>query len=165
MSFYLEEEVPVSFDFDYRSVAREVVEECLSCEHFPYEAQVTLTLTDDEGIAEYNRRFRKIDRATDVLSFPLLSYESAGDFAFLKEERETDFDPDTGEAMLGDIILNVARVPIQAQSYGHSELREFAFLITHSMLHLFGYDHMNEEDAALMQEHQRVILTARNILR
>lgn len=71
---------------------------------------------------------------TDVLSFPMLSYEKAGDFSFLEEESEDDFNPDTGEVMLGDIIISVDKVSEQAQSYGHSPKREFAFLIVHSML-------------------------------
>jgi len=91
------------FSFDYKRLAEEVVFLfCLESEHFPYEAEVNLTLTDNEGIHAINREYRQIDRPTDVLSFPMLSYEQAGDFGFLKEEREEDFNPDTGEALLGD---------------------------------------------------------------
>ena len=74
-------------------------------------------------------------------------------------------EPDTGEVVLGDIILNTQRAKQQAESLGHSEKREFAFLIVHSMLHLFGYDHMTEEDAAEMEERQRMILEEMHILR
>ena len=101
-----------------------------------------MTLTDNEGIHAINKEYRQIDRPTDVLSFPMLSYETPGDFSFLSDENEDDFNPDTGEVMLGDIIISVDKVKEQALEYGHSEKREFAFLITHSMLHLFGYDHM-----------------------
>lgn len=165
MSFYLEEEVNVDFDFDYAKLADEVVAFCLSHENFPYEAEVNLTLTDNDGIWKINKEFREIDRATDVLSFPMLEYDEPGDFSFLENENEEDFNPDTGEALLGDIIISVEKVHEQAKSYGHSVEREFAFLITHSMLHLFGYDHIEEDEAKIMEDKQRIILEEMNILR
>lgn len=126
---------------------------------------MNLTLTDNEGIHEINRMYRQIDAPTDVLSFPMLSYEQAGDFSALEEDYEDNFNPDTGEIMLGDIVISVDRVREQAAAYGHSERREFAFLIVHSMLHLFGYDHMTPEDAAVMEPKQRQILEEMNISR
>lgn len=165
MSFYLEEECEVPFDFDYQALAERVVAFCLEHEHFPYEAEVNLTLTDNEGIHELNREYRQIDRPTDVLSFPMLSYEQAGDFSFLEEESDDDFNPDSGEVMLGDIVISVDKVLEQSESYGHSPRREFAFLIVHSMLHLFGYDHIEAEDAAVMEPKQRQILGEMEILR
>lgn len=165
MSFYLEEECEIPFTFDYRELAESVVSFCLTHENFPYEAEVNLTMTDNEGIHELNREYRQIDRPTDVLSFPMLSYEQAGDFSFLTEESEDDFNPDSGEVMLGDIVISVDKVLEQAESYGHSPRREFAFLIVHSMLHLFGYDHMEAEDAAVMEPKQRQILEAMQISR
>ena len=95
----------------------------------------------------------------------MLSYEKAGDFSFLEEESEDDFNPDTGEVMLGDIIISVDKVLEQAQSYGHSPKREFAFLIVHSMLHLFGYDHIDPKDAAIMEPKQKQILEEMHIVR
>lgn len=165
MSFYLEETCKIAFDFAYDKLAEQVVSFCLEHENFPYEAEVNLTLTDNDGIHEINREYRKIDRPTDVLSFPMLTYENAGDFSFLEEESEDDFNPDTGEVMLGDIVISVDKVLEQAENYGHSVRREFAFLLVHSMLHLFGYDHIKEEDAAIMEPKQRQILSAMNILR
>ena len=161
MSFFLEEEVEVDFDFDYRQIAEKVINYCIEREKFPYEAEINLTLTDNEGIHIINKEYRDIDRATDVLSFPMLSYETPGDFSFLMDENDDDFNPDTGEAILGDIIISVDKVREQAEEYGHSELREFAFLITHSMLHLFGYDHM----AKVMEDKQRQILDELSITR
>ena len=111
-----------------------------------------------------NREFRQIDRPTDVLSFPMVAYGKPGDFSALGQD-EDNFNPDTGEAMLGDIVLNVEWVKEQARQYGHSEEREYAFLILHSMLHLLGYDHMTEEDAAQMEGKQREILNQMGILR
>lgn len=165
MSFFLEEEVEVDFDFDYRHIAEKVINYCIEREKFPYEAEINLTLTDNEGIHIINKEYRDIDRATDVLSFPMLSYETPGDFSFLMDENDDDFNPDTGEAILGDIIISVDKVREQAEEYGHSELREFAFLITHSMLHLFGYDHMEPEEAKVMEDKQRQILDELSITR
>lgn len=158
MSFELEENCPVDFPFDYRALAEKVIAYCLKREAFPCEAEIALTLTDEEQIREINQQHRGIDSATDVLSFPLLAYERPGDFSFLSQKDGDDFNPDTGEAMLGDIVLCVDKVKQQAESYGHSQEREFAFLIVHSMLHLFGYDHIDEEDAAIMEPMQRAIL-------
>jgi probable rRNA maturation factor len=165
MSFYLEKNCEVNFPFDEDALADKVVSYCLEYMDFPYEAEVNLTLTDNNGIQEINREFRDFDSPTDVLSFPLLSYETPGDFSFLQEESEDDFNPDTGEVMLGDIVISVDKVREQAKSFGHSEEREFAFLIVHSMLHLFGFDHMTEVEAAQMEEKQNLILSDLNILR
>ncbi len=165
MSFILEEEVKVPFSFEYEKLAEQVINHCLDYANFPYEAEINLTLTDNAGIHIINKEFREIDRPTDVLSFPMLNYTLPGDFSFLDEEDNDDFNPDTGEALLGDIVISVEKVLEQAESYGHSVEREYAFLITHSMLHLFGYDHMTEEEAAIMEAKQTEILTQMNILR
>ena len=142
-----------------------LVSYCLDYAKFPYEAEVNLTLTDNEGIHCINKEFRQIDRPTDVLSFPMLNYTTPGDFAFLDDEDSDDFNPDTGEALLGDIIISVEKVVEQAENFGHSVEREYAFLIAHSMLHLFGFDHMEEDEAAVMEEKQKEILNQMNILR
>lgn len=165
MSFYLEEEAKVNFTFNYSELAERVVSFCLDYMAFPYEAEVNLTLTDNAGIHEINKEFRQIDRPTDVLSFPMLNYEVPGEFSFLDDEDSDDFNPDTGEALLGDIVISVEKVKEQAESFGHSEEREYAFLITHSMLHLFGFDHMTPEEAEVMESKQRDILQKMNILR
>ena len=165
MSFYLEEECEVLLDFDYKELAQTVIDFCLEHERFEYAVEVNLTLTNNEGIHIINKEYRQIDRPTDVLSFPLLSYDKPGDFSFLEDENEDNFNPDTGEVMLGDIIISVEKVFEQANEYGHSPRREFAFLITHSMLHLFGYDHMEPDEAAVMEAKQRAILEGLNILR
>ncbi len=112
-----------------------------------------------------NRQFRGIDEPTDVLSFPLQEYPSPGDFSRIDEDGWDSFDPDSGELLLGDIVINADRVISQAAEYGHSQMREFAFLIAHSILHLCGYDHMEEEERSQMEEHQRRILDALGITR
>lgn len=158
-------ETKISFSFHYRELARKVIETAMDAEDFPYEAEINLTLVDNDSIKEINASYRNIDRATDVLSFPLLSYEYPGDFSRVENLLEDNINPDSGEVMLGDIVISVDKVREQAKEYGHSEKREYAFLIVHSMLHLFGYDHMEAEDAEIMQEHQRKILSELKILR
>ena len=165
MTFEIENVYPEVVLPDYETVIKNVIEAALDYEKCPYEAQVYVLLTDNEEIHQINREHRQIDRPTDVLSFPMLSYEKAGDFSFLEEESEDDFNPDTGEVMLGDIIISVDKVLEQAQSYGHSPKREFAFLIVHSMLHLFGYDHIDPKDAAIMEPKQKQILEEMHIVR
>lgn len=165
MSLNIEKEVEAVFDFNCEKLAEDVISYTIEHEKFPYEAEVNLTLTDNEGIHEINRMYRQIDAPTDVLSFPMLSYQKAGDFSALENDYEDNFNPDTGEIMLGDIIISVDRVRTQAADYGHSERREYAFLIVHSMLHLFGYDHMTEEEASQMEAKQQQILDAMQISR
>ena len=165
MSLNLEVEVDVPFTFDYEALAGEVVAFTIDHEGFPYEAEVNLTLTDNEGIHAINKEYRQIDRPTDVLSFPMLSYETPGDFSFLSDENEDDFNPDTGELLLGDIVLCVQKIKEQADKYGHSEKRELAFLTAHSMMHLFGYDHMTPEESAVMEAKQNEVLERLGITR
>lgn len=164
MTISMEEEIEVTFDFDYRKLANEVILYTIEHESFPYEAEINVTLVDNDRIREINKEYRQIDRATDVLSFPLLEYEEAGVFDGLEEDMD-NFNPDTGEILLGDIIISVPKVYEQAEAFGHAVKREFAFLIVHSMLHLFGYDHMTEEEAAFMENKQREILEKLKITR
>ena len=164
MTVTIEEEQNPEFGFDYQSLAKEVIEAAIEWEEFPYETEVNLLLVSLDEIHEINREHRNIDRPTDVLSFPMIQYESPGDVSRIEED-EDNCNPDTGEAPLEDIILCVDKVKEQAESYGHTVEREFAFLILHSMLHLFGYDHMTEEEVIVMEQKQREILEHMNILR
>lgn len=157
MTIYLEEESDIKLPVDCRKIAEQVVEETLDYEGFPYEAEVEILLTDNEAIREMNREQRGIDRPTDVLSFPLIEYEKAGDFDALEDQPDC-FHPETGEALLGDIVISKEKVLSQAEEYGHSPVREYAFLIAHSMLHLLGYDHMEEQERLIMEKKQNDIL-------
>ena len=122
--------------------------------------------SDPENIRTMNREHRNIDRETDVLSFPMVDYPSPASFDFLETEEGDDcFNPDSGELMLGDIVISVARARAQAEEYGHSLRREFAFLVAHSMLHLLGYDHMTPEEAAVMEAKQEEVLQRLGITR
>ena len=163
MTSYVENETEITFTFAEKEILDKVADAVLLKEGCPYEAQVNLLITDNEGIRTYNASYRQIDRATDVLSFPNLDFETPADFSHLEEHEADYFDPESGELLLGDIILSADKVKEQAESYGHSELREFAFLIAHSMLHLCGYDHMEPEEAKVMEAKQEEVLAGLNI--
>ncbi len=134
----------------------------LKCE---YEAECSLIITSPEEIRCINCDNRGIDRETDVLSFPLIDFDEPCGYSCIDENDFTQFNPDTGELMLGDIIISYERAVEQAQEYGHSIKREVAFLIVHSILHLFGYDHMDDDERIVMEDKQREILDALNITR
>lgn len=165
MTFYVENETTVTFPFTVEEIVAQVAEKVLDTENCPYEVQLNVLLTDNEGIHAFNKQYRDIDKETDVLSFPNLDFEKEGEFEIAEEDEADYFDPDTGELILGDIIISVDKVQEQAESYGHSLKREFAFLVAHSMLHLCGYDHMTEEEAAVMEQKQEDVLGALNITR
>ncbi len=165
MHYFIENETDVIFEFDVEEVVKFVVDEVLDMEQCPYESQVNVLLTDNEGIRYFNKEYRNIDKETDVLSFPNLDFAEPGDFE-VDEDAEADyFDPESGELILGDIIISVDKVKEQAESYGHSRKREFAFLVAHSMLHLSGYDHIEPEEAKVMEQKQEKVLQKLGITR
>lgn len=135
----------------------ELVEKCaraaLEEEHIDDDAEVSVTLVDNERICELNNEFREIDRETDVLSFPL------GD------ENGFETNPDTDAILLGDIVISLEKAQSQAEEYGHSFLREVAFLLTHSLFHLLGYDHMTPDEEKEMFAKQEKVLEKLGITR
>lgn len=165
MTSYVEIETDIKFEFHVKEILDAVMEQTLLQENCPYEAQVNLLVTDNEGIHELNRQYRKVDAPTDVLSFPMIPFEKEADFSIVEGEEADYFDPESGELLLGDIIISAQKVIEQALKYGHSPKREFAFLTAHSMLHLCGYDHMEEKQAQLMEQKQEQILTKLGITR
>ena len=165
MTSYVENETDVSFPFTMQEILEQIMETVLETENCPYETTVNLLLTDRNGIREYNREYRDLDKETDVLSFPNIPFIKAGDFTVVEEDEAAYFDPDSGELVLGDIILSADHVAAQAQEYGHSLLREFAFLTAHSMFHLCGYDHMTPQEATIMERKQEAVLEQLNITR
>lgn len=164
MTLNIEMEYDSPLEFDYEEIADKVALAALDYERCPYEAEINLVLTGNEEIQRTNREFREIDRVTDVLSFPMLEYETPADFSYAEND-ESCFNPDTGELMLGDIMICIPRMQEQAEGYGHGQVREFAFLIAHSMLHLMGYDHMTPEEASVMEKKQEEILEELGITR
>lgn len=167
MTLYFEKETKEELELDFETIARDVVGAALAFYHCPYEVCVSVYLVDDETIQSANLETRGIDKITDVLSFPNIPFEKEADFTILDDENNhyAYFDPDTEELILGEIMICQKRMVEQAGQYGHSILREYAFLLTHSMLHLLGYDHMEEAQRLRMEEAQRLILEQLSITR
>ena len=165
MTFHTDYEAEQQLELDYEELIYKVINTCLDYIDCPYETEVSILLTDDKEIKSINKEFREIDKATDVLSFPSIEYELPGDFSKLEETQEDCFNPETGEMILGDIVISVERAIKQANEYGHTLEREIAFLVAHSMFHLFGFDHIGEEERIDMEIKQNEVLTKLNILR
>ena len=139
-------------DFRIPTGVRLLVRRCCTAvlvhENFEGSAEVSVTFVDDERIHQLNKEFRNIDRATDVLSFPL------------GENGVYDINNDTGAKLLGDIVISVPHAIDQADRYGHTLQREIGFLTVHSMLHLLGYDHVNGGiESVRMREKEETVLT------
>ncbi|MBS6195769.1 MAG: rRNA maturation RNase YbeY [Clostridiales bacterium] len=164
MTIDFENAQPQVFEFDFQEVAEQVITAVLDQEGCPYEAEISLVLTDDEEIHRTNLEFREIDRPTDVLSFPMVDFPAPADYSILETD-DSYFHPETGELMLGDIMISIPRAVEQASSYGHSIKREYAFLIAHSVLHLLGYDHMEDCERVVMEEKQEQALQQLHIKR
>ena len=123
----------IKIPLEWRSLVRTACKTTLDFEKFPTDAEINITFVDDEKIREINRDFRNIDSSTDVLSFPL------------GEDGEYDINPENQFSVLGDVIISTEHALNQADLYGHGTDREIAFLTVHSVLHLLGYDHVNNE--------------------
>lgn len=141
-----QDKLPITYKI--KRLIRLSVEASLAYEGYRNTCEVSVSFTDDDGIRRLNRNFRKIDSATDVLSFPLFDFDGSEEPAV-----------DELENMLGDIVISLERAQKQAEEFGHSFEREVAFLCVHSMLHLLGYDHVNSEDEELdMRRRQTAIM-------
>ena len=139
------------FNEDYEEVYLKIIKE--SCKELDIQDAVELSVifVDDKRIHEINREYRQIDRSTDVISFAL---EDSEQYYIEGMPRE-----------IGDIFISIDHAKMQAEEYGHSFYREMCFLFTHGLLHLLGFDHMNEEDEKVMFGRQKTILDALNITR
>lgn len=136
-------------------------EEGVECQY-----QISLLFVDNEEIREINNETRNIDRATDVLSFPMLDFEDKK--VFNEMYLNYDFDEtfkDGDELILGDMVLSLERALEQSEEYGHSYEREVSYLVVHSILHLLGYDHMEEDDKKRMRKREEEILNKLQIRR
>ena len=140
------------------ALLKTVCEKVLEFEECDFDAEISITLVDNDAIREINREQRGIDKATDVLSFPMLEFDD--------DVADARFDYDGDMVMLGDIVISLERAREQAREYNHSFTREVAFLAVHSMLHLLGYDHVDSvDDERIMFEKQDRILNELNITR
>lgn len=136
------------------------IEKSLEYENCDFDAEVSVTIVDNDEIRSINAEMRDIDRVTDVLSFPILYFDENGDIV------DSDYDMDGDSIVLGDIVISAERAKSQADEYGHSFKREMAFLTVHSMLHLLGYDHVDDpEGERIMFAKQDEILNLLGITR
>lgn len=159
MAIHIEYETDLSLGIPSEAIIQRVIETALDMYECPYEAEVNVILTDNPSIAAINAEYRGLEKPTDVLSFPMLDYDIPGDFSCVEElPADVCFDPDSGELLLGDIVISVEKVIEQAETYGHSRERELGFLTAHSMLHLFGFDHMEDDERMDMERRQTEIL-------
>ncbi|WP_291652854.1 rRNA maturation RNase YbeY [Clostridium sp.] len=136
-------------------------EEGVDCQY-----QISLLFVDNEEIREINNETRNIDRATDVLSFPMLDFEDKKVFSemYLNYDFDETF-KDGDELILGDMVLSLERALEQSEEYEHSYEREVSYLVVHSILHLLGYDHMDEDDKKRMRKREEEILNKLKIRR
>ena len=160
MTIYLEDMGEVTFPFEPEEQIEKLAAFVTDFVKCPYEPEISVTLVTKEEIHELNRTHRNVDRPTDVLSFPMMEYDAPADFSGEKFCKTLTVSPESG-----DIVLCSEVVCEQAEEYGHSLLREFSFLVVHSLLHLFGYDHMEEDEREEMEEKQREIMKKLQILR
>lgn len=156
-----EDDLPDYYELIIEDVIRGAVD-YLNC---PYECEVSVTITDNDGIHTINMDERGVDAPTDVLSFPMLDFDAPNDLSYVERYPQDYFNPESGELLLGDIVISREKVNSQSQEYGHSPKRELAFLVCHSMLHLFGYDHMVDDERIVMEELQENILTKKGYTR
>lgn len=138
-------------DDTLQDLVQTVVDAALAYEEFNKKTEVSVLFVDNEQIKEINNDFRKIDSPTDVLSFPMLNFEGG-------KVIESVGDTYLGTVVLGDIVISLERAEAQAEEYGHSFEREVGFLVCHSVLHLLGYDHEEEDERTVMREKEEAIL-------
>lgn len=144
---------------EIEKTVKDVCERVLESEDCDFDAEISVTFTDNEQIRVINNEQRGIDKATDVLSFPMLEFDEDGTAC-------ADYDTDGDYVILGDIVISLERAREQSEEYGHSFIREVAFLTAHSMLHLLGYDHIkSEKEERIMCEKQEAVLQSLGIVR
>lgn len=147
--YFENEQDKIALTYKLKMLIRETVEAALDLENYGNPCEVSITFTDNAGIHELNKKFRQIDRPTDVLSFPLFDFDG--------EYEEPPVDEMMN--MLGDIVISLEKAEKQAAEFGHSFQREVAFLTAHSMLHLLGYDHeLSDEADREMREKQNIVM-------
>lgn len=143
-----------------RAFIRKIIRMALAAEGVDFPCEVDVLVTSDEEIHALNRETRQIDKATDVLSFPAFDLRPG------ELPGPEDADPGTGLVPLGDMMISMEHAAAQAKEYGHSNRRELAYLVVHSVLHLLGYDHMDEgPEKAQMREREEAILAELGITR
>ncbi len=144
---------------EFDEIIEKAIRTALSEEKIEEECEISVTLCSNEEITALNEEYMKREGPTDVLSFPMLSFDE--DRKIIPESMVYD----GGLLVLGDIVISVERAESQAAQFGHSLMREVGFLTVHSMLHLLGYDHMKEDEREIMQSKEKIILNEMNLPR
>lgn len=156
----------IEADEEFVENLKKVIEFALKEEEVNVDTEVSLVFVDNENIRTINNETRNIDRETDVLSFPMLDYEEGR--VFKNQYANYKFgaaDCDGDELVLGDIVLSLEKAKEQSVEYNHSFEREASYLVVHSVLHLLGYDHMEDEEKKVMRKREEEILNKLNIVR
>ena len=142
----------------YEEIIKKVVEQCFKEEKIEdSKLYISITLTNPEHIHEINKQYRNVDRATDVLSFPMFEKDELDE-----KIKNNDFEH---EDVLGDIVISIEKVEEQAKEYGHSFEREFAYMLVHGFYHLMGYDHIEDDDKVVMRKKEEIVLNKLGITR
>lgn len=158
----VQEEIP--YNDEMRKILETCAEKTLKIERFNSLVEISVTLMNNKQIRQLNKEYRGIDQETDVLSFPMIDFQGEqGEWDM--EALRNDIDPENQAVILGDIVISMEKASRQAEEYGHSFSRELGFLMVHSMMHLLGYDHEDEEDAKIMREHEEAVLSGLNLTR
>ena len=144
---------------------KEAADQCLACENVSLPCVISVCLCDDQYIQEINKQYRDIDRSTDVLSFPSVTYPSGRTAGSCESLLRREYDEDAGACFLGDVFISVQHIASQALEYGHSEMREALYLLVHGICHLMGYDHIEPNDKEKMRHMEEKILCSMNVLR
>ena len=165
VTIYYENNTEKEFDFDASDIALKVVEKALDNHGIKLRTAVNLIIVDETAIRETNREMRDIDKVTDVLSFPNLEYDTPGIIEVPEQQYYEYYDPETEDLLLGDIMICAEKIFSQAEEYGHSIKREYAFLVAHSILHLLGYDHIDDDERRNMEMKQDEMLRELGITR
>ncbi len=143
---------------EYENIISKVLDKCFEVEHLPKDKLlVSVTLTNPENIKKINKEYRKINRPTDVLSFPMFEKEEIDEFVKSQKWEYTD--------ILGDMVISIEQVENQSKEFGHSFERELSYMVVHSFYHLMGYDHIKEEDKQKMRPKEEFVLNELGITR
>ena len=162
MTVWIENTTDTLLFENYEETIKEIVRLSLEAENYPENVEISVTIVDNNEIHRINKEFRNIDAPTDVLSFPLLEFENG---VLVEKTAKENINIDTNEFVMGDIIISAERAAEQAEEFGHSLKREVAFLTAHSMYHLMGYDHIEDEEEKIMSAKQEAVLQKAGITR
>ena len=154
MNLFIENHTNQVLSDEHKKIVLDVIKCALEFEHINSKPEISVCFVDNDEIKKLNKKFRSIDKETDVLSFPMIEFNSQPKDFLIKKN-----------ILLGDIIISLPKAFEQAKEYGHTIEREIAFLTAHGILHLLGYDHINSEDEKIMFDKQKTILARMNLKR